>query len=333
MNFRCITLIAIIIGNFMPFSLNASQQPIKIRTLFNIKHAYCSIKTNGVKGLDNRKSAFAGRGGGISSTNALLFLENGENEISLEIGALAWFSKEKLNALQRKKFSDDSRCKLDLVEFSGNEKRTLLSINVKIDHEGIPYATEDGNENILITKTMAPQVESGHIDSDFFDPLYFPNNMELYHFSKTITLTGIPRWEWINATPFTGGDEQLNGLRLAYKELAGIINSNDRTKLKINHQIVLKAWSAATGDTEDQIFESQYPSSINGTFNIKIDPIDWSDYSVRAMNKGRLLQLYNISKPTYSPLTYHYKDENGDEHIGSIAPIFSLIKGKFIPVL
>ncbi len=35
----------------------------KIRSLFDIKYAFCSIKTNGVLGMDNRKSAYAGRGG------------------------------------------------------------------------------------------------------------------------------------------------------------------------------------------------------------------------------------------------------------------------------
>ncbi|ELJ77426.1 TPA: hypothetical protein LTB51_004784 [Escherichia coli] len=37
----------------------------KIRSLFDIKYAFCSIKTNGVLGMDNRKSAYAGRGGGV----------------------------------------------------------------------------------------------------------------------------------------------------------------------------------------------------------------------------------------------------------------------------
>ena len=59
----------------------------KIRSLFDIKYAFCSIKTNGVLGMDNRKSAYAGRGGGSSRTKDMIFLEKGENEISLEIVA------------------------------------------------------------------------------------------------------------------------------------------------------------------------------------------------------------------------------------------------------
>ncbi len=45
----------------------------KIRSLFDIKYAFCSIKTNGVLGMDNRKSAYAGRGGGGVRTYSVFF--------------------------------------------------------------------------------------------------------------------------------------------------------------------------------------------------------------------------------------------------------------------
>ncbi|MBB6796263.1 hypothetical protein HEO22_022500 [Escherichia coli] len=49
----------------------------KIRSLFDIKYAFCSIKTNGVLGMDNRKSAYAGRGGGVPALMLLCFLKMG----------------------------------------------------------------------------------------------------------------------------------------------------------------------------------------------------------------------------------------------------------------
>ena len=114
--------VTLLMGGTMALPAHASETTLKIRSLFNIKQAYCSIKTNGVKGLDNRKSAYHGRGGGISSTNSLLFLENGENEISLEIGALGWFSDQNLDDSERGKFDALSSCKLELVRFEGQKK-------------------------------------------------------------------------------------------------------------------------------------------------------------------------------------------------------------------
>lgn len=85
----------------MSLAAFSSNEPQKIRSLFNIQQAYCAIKTNDVTGFDNRKSAWKGRGGGISSTNTLMLVENGENEISLEIGALGWFSDKSLSPEER----------------------------------------------------------------------------------------------------------------------------------------------------------------------------------------------------------------------------------------
>ncbi|WBM68871.1 hypothetical protein OH773_11695 [Buttiauxella sp. WJP83] len=58
-----------------------------IRSRFNIQDAYCAIKTNGVTGFSNQRSAWIENGGStgaISSTNAMMLMENGENEISLK---------------------------------------------------------------------------------------------------------------------------------------------------------------------------------------------------------------------------------------------------------
>lgn len=114
------------------------EAQIRIRTTFNIKNSFCNIKTNGVKGLNNRKSAFYGSGDGISSTNSLLFLENGTNEISVEIGSLDWFSKDTSDKEQKGKFSPTSSCNTKLIRFDEKENVTLASISVKINNLGLP---------------------------------------------------------------------------------------------------------------------------------------------------------------------------------------------------
>lgn len=327
-----LTSLIFITGVVMPATVNANEPPLKIRSVFNIKSALCNIKTNGVTGMDNRDSAFSGSGGGISSTNSLLFLENGTNEISVEIGSLDWFSEGGNNKDNKGNFSLNSACKLDLVRFNGSKQNLITSIDVRINKHGIPEAWPQ-DSNLVGKKILAEQIEPGHFDKEYFDELFFPKGMELYEFKKEVIISGVPEWEWINATPYTNTKEQLQELRNAYSEMAGIINSRNRELLKKFDHVALKAWSVTTGETEDDILESQYPKERLEAGKIKIEPMVWEDYEVRVMNKGRIVQLYNKSEPTFSPLTYYYVDSDGEKMKSYFAPMFSMIDGKFVPVI
>lgn len=313
--------------------VHADAALIKIRTLFNIKDSYCSIRTNGVTGLDNRESTFDGYRGAISSTNSLLFMENGENEISLEIGSSTWFSEKHIDDSVRAVFPNSASCKIDLIRWDNKKKTTLGSISVFIGKDGNPEENSSHDNSIIFKKIQAEQVIPRHIDPEYFSERYYPKNMELYRFTKKIHISGIPDWKWVSATPFTGTDEQINGLRSAYLELAKIINMRDRKLLKNSHSIALEAWSKTTGESEDDILLSQYPKEDIEDGKVKIDPIKWNDYSVRIMNQGRIVQFYNKSNPDYSPLSFHSKDENGNDVMGYYAPMLSLINGKFVVVL
>ncbi|MGK9176082.1 hypothetical protein KXR87_23225 [Yokenella regensburgei] len=317
----------------MTLTVFANGKPNKVRSLFNIQQAYCAIKTNGVTGYHNRDSAWRGRGGGISSTNALMLMENGENEISLEIGALGWFSNKQLSPEERGHFEPQSACSLELVRYNGQEKQTLSSIKVTISLQGLPEALPDITHPITRTKVLAEQVIPGHIDPDYFDKNYFPQGMELYQFTQKVTVSGIPEWAWVKAEPFTGSREQIQKLRAAYSEMAEIINSRDRNRLKIYDKTALEAWSRTTGDSEDEILLSQYTKNELEEGQAMILPIKWENYNIRVMNKGRMVQLYNKSELNYSPLTYKYIDKKGKDFMGFYAPVFSLIDGKFIPVI
>ncbi|MDM2747765.1 hypothetical protein OGY07_00075, partial [Citrobacter sp. Cs237] len=116
-------------------------------------------------------------------------------------------------------------------------------------------------------------------------------------------------------------------------KMAEIINSRDRNRLKAYDKTALKAWSATTGDSEDEILLSQYTKNELEGGKARILPIRWEDYDIRIMNKGRMVQFYNRSNTTYSPLTYKYTDKDGDEFMGSYAPVFSLIDGEFTPII
>jgi len=188
---------------------SAAEAPLKIRSVFDINSAFCAIRTNGVLGLDNRDSAASGRGFGSASTNSLLVLENGEKDITLEIGALGWFSGEKLSADARKAFNPDAGCNLALMAFKSWQTKVVSRIHVAKNKEGIPFVQTTGETasttpyRITLQKIVAQQVAKGYIAESYFIPNYFPDGMELYQFTQKVYLKGLPEWKWTKATPFT----------------------------------------------------------------------------------------------------------------------------------
>lgn len=333
MKFKNIMIVAFLIGGVMGICVLNKANGQRLRSLFDIQQAYCSIKTNGVTGYTNRDSAWAGRGGGTSSTNAMLLMENGENIISIEIGALGWFSDQKLSLKEKQTFKPQAQCNLELVRLEGDKKTSISSIKVSINRHGIPEAQSDSSSPIIQRLISADQSVSGHIEQGYLDETYYPKDMELYQFTKKVIVSGIPEWKWVNATPFNGSAEQMHKLQKAYVHMAEIINSHNRAHLKEFDKIALKAWSMTTGESEDEILLSLYTKEDIEGKRAKIIPIKWEDYSIRVMNNGRMVQLYNKSMPNYSPLRYEYIDEDGDEAMGAYGPIFSLIEGEFVPVI
>ncbi|MEH0833442.1 hypothetical protein [Pectobacterium cacticida] len=318
---------------------NAAEEPLRIRSVFDIHSAFCAIKTNGVLGMDNRDSAVAGRGFGTASTNALMVLENGENEITVEIGALNWFLPGHNSDNAHKAFAPDARCKVALTAFKGKETSVLAQFTIAIGQDGIPYVQSGGEaepgkmSKVTVKKIRAQQVEKGHLPSDYLIDNYFPAGMELYQFTQKIYLKNIPEWKWTTATPFTGTPEQVHALQMAYLELWGHFANKDDVKIKKYISESLEPWAKTTGSSIDEIYNDSGFKRFLKSKSFKMHPINWSDYTIESMNKNRMVRFVNKSDPTISPLSYSVKDEDGDDSLGDYAPIFSLINGKFIPVI
>ncbi|MEH0833441.1 hypothetical protein [Pectobacterium cacticida] len=318
---------------------NATEEPLRIRSVFDIHSAFCAIKTNGVLGMDNRHSAVAGRGFGTASTNALMMLENGENEITVEIGALDWFLPGNDSDNAHKAFAPDARCKVALTAFKGKETSVLTQFTIAIGQDGIPYVQSGGEAEpgkmgkVTVKKIRAQQVEKGHIPDNYFREKYFPMGMELYQFTQKIYLKSIPEWKWTTATPFTGTPEQVHALQMAYIKLWQLFAEKNHAAIKAFLNESLQARSITTGDSIDEIYSSTnfFEDFNNASFEMR--PINWNDYEVKIMNNQRMVRLVNKSIITLSPISYFTKDGNGDISIGSFSPIFSLINGKFIPVI
>ncbi|WP_445373808.1 hypothetical protein ACSLVK_15035 [Photorhabdus tasmaniensis] len=231
------------------FSAHANEPRLYIRSVFDIQYAFCDIKTNGVTGFSNCNSARASRGFGTSSTGAMLFMVNGENEISLEFGALGWFSPDKLSNKTRNHFNPEATCKLEMTAIRGKDSQVLTAIKVTMDKDGQPVVTTPVDEAKYATIStpvvrhviQAENVEAGHKDENYFDNRKFPPNMTLYRFSRNVKISGLPEWEWIKATPYTDTPEQRQQLQQAYMAVWQAYNAKDVKTIREQQKVALKA--------------------------------------------------------------------------------------------
>lgn len=321
---------------FVSTVIFAANDKMRIRSVFDINKSFCAIRTNGVLGIENRNSALAGRGYGTSSTNSMLFLENGVNNISIEIASLDWFTEK--SDSPKGKFDPNASCQLSLIASGNGKTITLKTLDVAINEENEPYEKVSSNKSGFINiskveKIKAVQIEEGHFMEDYFNKYDFPKDMDVYRFTKTLSISGLPKWKWTDATPFTGSREQILALQNVYSELWRAFASKNNNAIKSKIDESLNAWSISTNTDKANIYNDlDFVTDLeNSTF--KMLPINWSDYKVDVMNKGRLVRFVNKSAPTFSPILYLVKDDENDELIGTYSPIFSLIDGKFIPVI
>ncbi|KMW72258.1 hypothetical protein TI10_14870 [Photorhabdus luminescens subsp. luminescens] len=334
-------LLLLLLGVIVMSDANASEPRLYIRSLFDIQYAFCDIKTNGVTGVDNRDSALEGRGFGTSSTASMLLMANGENEVSLEFGALGWFSSDALSDKDRNHFNPEAKCTLELTAMRGKKSEVLTAIEVAIDKNGQPVATTPANEAkyaaistpVVRHVVQAQNIEDGHVEKKYFNPKEFPPNMTLYRFSRSVRISGLPDWEWVKATPYTDTLEQRQQLQQAYMAVWQAYNAKDINTLMEQQKVALKAWAWATNESEESIFADQSAYSDINEKGFKMKPINWDDYTVKIMNQGRMVRLVNKSDPENSPISYYYVDEDGDTILATVAPIFSLINGRFVQVI
>ncbi|KAA1195096.1 hypothetical protein [Photorhabdus heterorhabditis] len=323
------------------FSANADEPRLYIRSVFDIQYAFCDIKTNGVTGFSNRNSARANRGFGTSSTGSMLLMANGENEISLEFGALSWFSQDKLSDKARNHFNPEATCKLELTAMHGKNSQILTAIEVAIDKNGQPVAIAPMDESkytaistpVVHHVIQAESTEAGHIDKKYFDAKEFPLNMTLYQFSRTVKVSSLPDWEWIKATPYTDTPEQRRQLQQAYMAVWQAYNTKDVNTIREQQKVALEAWAWSTDESEESIFTSKFFHQDFKEKSFKMIPINWNDYRVKIMNEGRMVRLVNKSDLNNSPISYYVNDEDGDTDLATISPIFSLINGRFVQVI
>lgn len=333
------TLTLLVSAVFMTLPLHAEGTRVVIRSLYDIENAFCAVKTNDFPEMDNRYSAQAGVGFGTESFSAMMVMENGENEISLEIGSLGWFDTKKLSNAERAKFNPQAMCKLALNATVGDYLEGLSAIEVTIGKDGLPEASGFANTHqydvvntpVIRQKVRAPTVVAGHVDRNYFTPQAYPAGMELYRFSRKVVVQGLPEWPWVNATPYTNTPAQRQELEQAYLKVWQALNNKDMDTYRQQLKMSLSAWAWSVGTTEDMIFARRRMDIQINNPTCKMIPINWRDYDVQIMNNGRMVRLINKSDPSVSPLSYHYEILDGKKQITrtSLSAVFALIDGEF----
>ncbi|WMT14570.1 hypothetical protein [Serratia fonticola] len=328
-------LIFLLLGGVMSVA-NAQVDKAIYRSVFDMKYAFCSIKTNGIVGQDNRNSAGNGRGFGTGSTSSILLMENGENDIAIEISSVNWFNP-KIKGDDKNSFRKDAYCNLDLIKYNKQGSQTISNIKITIDDTGKPTAKNSViaekyqpiNQPIVEQHLTGFEVKPGFINGKSYAELWYPKGMEIYEFSRKVTADGLPEWPWVKATPYTDTPEQRQLLRQAYGELWQAFNNKDINKIKKLMALSFQAFAYVTDSTEDEILQDRAFYEHIKERNFKMVPINWDAYEVKVMNKGRMVRLINKSEPDASPITY--ERDNGKTSFTS--PFFSLINGRFVVIL
>lgn len=275
-----------------------SMQPVIYVVGFNSYNSNCVIFVNDAKAISNDGD----QGPIMAGLTVSAFLENGMNTVAFEMAPFP-------DAIGNNNYSPDATCELTfskrIVHETSEERIALFELFGSID------------EDIKPTGRYSPNYEENQVVEG---PV---KGTEFYRVSKTFEITGLPEWTWTKATPFEPTEENIEKLRQAYVEVWQAINAKNEQKFKELSYISFSEKEKASfypGSWHDSLGLDKYFQKISGAM-----PINWDDYKLVILNKGRLVKLENSDG--YSPLGF--RDQQG-KFITSYNPYFSMINGRMI---
>lgn len=329
-----LSFILMMIGNTVMAS--TMKTDLSVNTRVDIKYAYCKIKANEVPGVNNRDAVLRGSPAGTTATNSLLALESGSNTFTIEIASPEWFLKNKQED-NKNSFNRNAYCTAEIrfVDYNQGKVGSLGKIDIKINNDGIPEAYLNNEIDKSVIKKENKEYTQKVTNNKIRDvpENEYPNGMTIYQFDKEIVINGIPEWKWVTSKPYTGTQKQIDELKNAYENMWMEFNAKNLDGIKKTLTIALDAWAVASDSTPDKIFNSHQFDEVFKRKNAKMIPIDWNNFEVISFNKGRLVRMVYKEDPDLSPLSMRYTSINGVKGIYTFSPIFSLIDGKFVPVI
>ena len=285
---------------------NEGHQPELLYTAnINSQTMYCAGVINYMQQLTNLSTS---SGSFMSGFNATAFLQPGNNKLEI------W----SVTHLGEKNYSrPDSWCEVTLFgSFNDGVQTEMSSLKVTVE-EGKPTVK---SSTIYPDRNQTPLTDvEGITDGD------------LTEFARDIVIKTIPRWRWVDATPFDETNrEHMKKLYRAYDNLLEMMRQRDFEGLAM-------AWSLS--NREKAKAEAYYTSpeaffnavGFESTFERygddgKVKPRqEWYDYQLKSFMGGRLFRLED--KRSHSPLRIFSKEK---DRVFSVTPYFSLIDGRVV---
>jgi len=267
---------------------------------------YCGGMVNYMEQLDNLST----RSGTFSSGfNATAFLQQGKNSLdiwSVPSGAY----KGDFN------YRPNDQCQVTLYgAFEDGEKQEMSSLAVTI---------EDGKPTVKTSKTYPGNHQTPLVNVE--GSLHH----RLTEFSRPIYIKTIPRWRWVDATPFNEHNpEHMKKLYRAYTNLIQLMGKRDFEGLKMAWSLSNreKAKAEAYYSTPDEFFDALgFESTFEKYEDAQVDPRrEWHEYSLDSFMGGRLIRLKD--KRDHSPLRVSSEKLR---RVTSFTPYFSLIDGRVV---
>ena len=334
---KCLALLLVMTG---VLTAQAKERNIEIRTAIDSKYLFCEVKTNGVPGYDNRASAMRGEGAGTTSTNSYIAMSNGANELTVEVGALDWFSKNAADIENKETFNPAAYCKavMTLVDYDNDRVVNLATLDIKINEQEVPeaYLNNEPDKTVILKKITSHPTEritKNKATSGNMNPRAYPDNMTLYQFTQSFTVSGLPDWQWVHSEPYTGSPEQITLLKEAYSELWLALKNKDIKKVRKLHTPAAESWAITTQSTVEKILDSQRYNTIYDEKHVEMKTIDWDNFYIIPMNNGKMVRMVYKETLRFSPVGISYVNERGNKSSYFFSPIFSLVNGKYIPVI
>ncbi|OOE41854.1 glycosyl hydrolase family 26 [Salinivibrio kushneri] len=259
-----------------------------------------------MEAIDNLSSSAATFSSGF---NATAYLQPGENH--LELGTVPSGAYE-----DDFTYRADDTCQVTLYgAFPDGTKKEISNLTATV---------EDGKPTIKDSTTYPANHQSPLVNVDG------TLDGHLTMFSRPIHIKTLPRWRWVDATPFDEDNpKHMKMLRRAYSNLTTLLEKRDFEGLKMAWSLSNreKAKAEAYMTEPDEFFDvMDLPGKFEHADDADVKPRrEWHEYTVKSYMDGKLVKLED--ERGMSPLRINSKKLDWVYYTN---PYFAIIDGRIV---
>ncbi|MCG9753191.1 glycosyl hydrolase family 26 [Vibrio brasiliensis] len=286
---------------------NEGEKPSVLYTAnISSETMFCAGVVNGMEQLGNLSTS---SGTFSSGFNATAFLQQGKNHLDVWAVPVGLYQ-------ENYDYNENDQCQVTLYgAFEDGTKEEMSSLAVTI---------EDGKPTVKTSRTYPANHQTP------LDRVDGVTDGNLTEFRRPIYIKTIPRWRWVDATPFNENNpEHMKKLYRAYTNLIQLMEKRDFEGLKMAWSLSNreKAKAEAYYSTPDEFFDALgFESTFKRFGDGEVRPRrEWHEYTLESFMDGRLVRLKD--KRDHSPL----RIGSDKQKVGTtFTPYFSLIDGRVV---